>query len=145
MRVSTALGRPPGAASDPGPAGEALLLAGARGYVMSVSAGNTSIHCAMRPAVSTVRTDTNGAKIRIVSSEIIGVSARFRSGFVLILAPFVTVTYSDQSEETVFAGELFYWPPGHSVRVGADAELILFSPQIEHCRVVNHLKKQLSA
>ena len=57
----------------------------------------------------------------------------------------VTITYSDQSEETVSRGELFYWPPGHSVRVGADAELILFSPQIEHCRVIEHLKKQLTA
>jgi len=55
----------------------------------------------------------------------------------------VTVTYSDGNEETVSAGELFYWPPGHSVRVGADAEIILFSPQAEHCRVIDHLNKQL--
>jgi hypothetical protein len=55
----------------------------------------------------------------------------------------VTVSYADGSEETVTAGELFYWPPGHSVRVGADAELILFSPQAEHCKVVDHLKRQL--
>ena len=56
----------------------------------------------------------------------------------------VTVSYSDETEETVVAGELFYWPPGHSVRVGADAEIILFSPQAEHCTVVEHLKKQLA-
>jgi hypothetical protein len=55
----------------------------------------------------------------------------------------VTVTYSDGSEETISAGELFYWPPGHSVRVGRDAEIILFSPQAEHCAVVDHLNKQL--
>ncbi len=56
----------------------------------------------------------------------------------------VTVSYSDGTEETVVGGELFYWPPGHSVRVGADAEIILFSPQAEHCTVVEHLKRQLA-
>ncbi len=55
----------------------------------------------------------------------------------------VTVTYSDRTEETVTAGDLFYWPPAHTVRVGADAEIILFSPQVEHCKVVNHLHRQL--
>ncbi|CAN5180593.1 hypothetical protein BH20ACI2_BH20ACI2_03480 [soil metagenome] len=55
----------------------------------------------------------------------------------------VTVTYSDGKEETVNGGDLFYWPAGHSVRVGRDAEIILFSPQAEHCEVVEHLKKQL--
>ena len=56
----------------------------------------------------------------------------------------VTVTYSNGTEETVVGGELFYWPPGHSVRVGSDAEVILFSPQTEHCAVVEHLRKQLA-
>lgn len=55
----------------------------------------------------------------------------------------VTVTYSDQREETVSSGDLFYWPPGHTIRVGSNAELILFSPQMEHCKVVDHLRKQL--
>ncbi len=57
----------------------------------------------------------------------------------------VTITYGDGGTETVVGGELFYWPPGHSVRVGADAEIVLFSPQAEHCAVVAHLKKQLGA
>ena len=56
----------------------------------------------------------------------------------------VTVTYSDGTEETVSGGEIFYWPPGHSIRVGIDAEIILFSPQAEHCAVVDHLKSQLT-
>ena len=30
--------------------------------------------------------------------------------------------------ETVKAGDLFYWPPGHNVRVDADAEIVMFSP-----------------
>jgi hypothetical protein len=55
----------------------------------------------------------------------------------------VTVSYGDGNVETVGGGDLFYWPPGHSVRVGADAEIILFSPQAEHCAVIEHLGKQL--
>lgn len=55
----------------------------------------------------------------------------------------VTVTYSDGKEETINGGDLSYWPPGHTVRVAKDAELILFSPQKEHCEVVDHLRKQL--
>ncbi len=55
----------------------------------------------------------------------------------------VTLTYSDGREEIVRGGDLFYWPPGHSVRVGQDAEIILFSPQNEHCAVVEHLRGQL--
>ena len=45
---------------------------------------------------------------------------------------------------TIRSGDMFYWPPGHTVRVGSDAELIMFSPQAEHCAVVNHLRKQLA-
>ena len=56
----------------------------------------------------------------------------------------VIVTYSNGEEETVSEGDLFYWPPGHSVRVAEDAELILFSPQHEHCPVVDHIKTQLT-
>lgn len=55
----------------------------------------------------------------------------------------VTVSYATGEEETVNSGDLFYWPPGHSVRVGKDAEIVLFSPQAEHCRVVDHLHRQL--
>ncbi len=57
----------------------------------------------------------------------------------------ITVTYADGSNETVHGGDLFYWPPGHTVAVAQNAELILFSPQQEHCAVVEHLRKQLSS
>ena len=56
----------------------------------------------------------------------------------------VTVTYRNGSEEVVSGGDLFYWPPGHTVRVGVDAEIILFSPQAEHCAVVEHVAKKLN-
>ena len=57
----------------------------------------------------------------------------------------ITVTYSDDSEEVIAGGDLFYWPPGHTVKVGRDAEVILFSPQNEHGPVIDHLKKMMGA
>lgn len=57
----------------------------------------------------------------------------------------VTVTYHNGQSETVSGGDLFYWPPGHTVKASKDAEIILFSPQAEHCRVVDHVKKQVGA
>ena len=56
----------------------------------------------------------------------------------------VTVTYRDGKSEVVNGGDLFYWPPGHTVRVTQDAEIILFSPQHEHGKVLDHLLAQLS-
>ena len=56
----------------------------------------------------------------------------------------VTVTYHDGVEETISGGDIFYWPAGHTVKVSEDAEIILFSPQAEHCIVVDHLRKQLA-
>jgi hypothetical protein len=40
---------------------------------------------------------------------------------------------------------LFYLPPGHSVASLHGAEIVLFSPQNEHCAVVEHIRKQLAA
>jgi hypothetical protein len=57
----------------------------------------------------------------------------------------VTVTFDDGQSEEVSAGDLFYWPPGHTVRADADAEIILFSPQHEHTQVIDHLSRQLNS
>jgi hypothetical protein len=51
----------------------------------------------------------------------------------------VVVNYIDGTEETCSGSDLFYWPPGHSVRVAEDAEVILFSPQAEHTQVMDHM------
>jgi hypothetical protein len=51
----------------------------------------------------------------------------------------VVVTYTDGREETCVGDDLFHWPPGHSVRVVQDAEVILFSPQVEHAQVLEHM------
>ncbi len=52
----------------------------------------------------------------------------------------ITVTYADGTHEQVTSGDLFYWPPGHTVKVGTDAEVILFSPQVEHSAVIDHMR-----
>jgi hypothetical protein len=51
----------------------------------------------------------------------------------------LTTTDVNGVQETVNAHDLFYWPPGHNVRVDADAEIIMFSPQREHTQVINHM------
>lgn len=56
----------------------------------------------------------------------------------------LTVTYADKSEEVITGGDLFYWPPGHTVRVGKDAEVILFSPQDEHGKVIDHMVRKMA-
>ena len=62
-----------------------------------------------------------------------------------MLAGQVVVTYTDESQETCSASDLFYWPPGHSVRVVEDAEVILFSPQVAHTHVMDHMLAQMGA
>ena len=60
-----------------------------------------------------------------------------------MLAGDVVVSYADGTTEQCRSGELFYWPPGHSVRVERDAELIMFSPQAEHSEVMDHILAKL--
>ncbi len=51
----------------------------------------------------------------------------------------LTTTDAKGVEEIVNGNDLFYWPPGHNVKVNADAEIIMFSPQHEHTKVINHM------
>jgi hypothetical protein len=60
-----------------------------------------------------------------------------------MLAGSVVVRYTDGTEETCSAEDLFYWPPGHSVRVVDDAEVILFSPAVEHSDVLDHMLSRM--
>ncbi len=55
----------------------------------------------------------------------------------------VTTTDAAGRQETVKANDLFYWPAGHNVKVIADAELIMFSPQREHLHVIDHMREKL--
>jgi hypothetical protein len=51
----------------------------------------------------------------------------------------LTTTNADGVQETVNANDLFYWPPGHNVKVDSDAEIVMFSPQHEHSQVIEHV------
>lgn len=57
----------------------------------------------------------------------------------------LTTTDAQGAQETVSANDLFYWPAGHNVRVDADAELVMFSPQREHTLVIDHMIGKTSA
>lgn len=57
----------------------------------------------------------------------------------------LVVSFVGGRESTFCGGDMFFWPPGHSVRVVDDAELILFSPQREHVAVIDHMLGKLAA
>ncbi len=56
-----------------------------------------------------------------------------------MIAGELVVTYTDGRSDTCKESDLFYWSPGHSVRVVKDAEIVLFSPEREHTDVLNHM------
>jgi hypothetical protein len=57
----------------------------------------------------------------------------------------ITTTNAQGVQETVNTNDLFYWPPGHNVKVEDDAEIIMFSPQREHSVVIDHMIEKTSA
>ncbi len=62
-----------------------------------------------------------------------------------VLSGQVVVSYTEGTEESCAGGDLFYWPPGHSVRVLDDAEVILFSPQVHHEQVMGHMLAKMGS
>jgi hypothetical protein len=62
-----------------------------------------------------------------------------------VLKGSIHVSYADGSEETVNAGEVYYWPPGHTVRVDEDYEAVEFSPSGPMGEVIEHLKSKLQS
>ena len=55
----------------------------------------------------------------------------------------LTVSFADGQTEVVSASDLFYWPPGHTVKADEDTEMILFSPEHEHTQVIDHIHSQV--
>ncbi len=53
------------------------------------------------------------------------------------------VNFADGHNETVAASDLFYWPPGHTVKVDEHTEMILFSPEHEHTLVMDHILEKV--
>ncbi len=57
----------------------------------------------------------------------------------------LTTTDAIGVQETVKENDLFYWPPGHNVKVDVDAEIVMFSPQHEHSHVIDHMIKKVAS
>ena len=60
-----------------------------------------------------------------------------------VLQGAITTTYTSGEVETAKEGDLFYWPPGHTVKADEDTEMILFSPQHEHNQVMSHIMEKM--
>ncbi|MET0146799.1 MAG: cupin domain-containing protein [Ilumatobacteraceae bacterium] len=57
----------------------------------------------------------------------------------------LVVSYTGgRPDDACSGGDVFYWPAGHSVRVVADAEIILFSPQAQHAAVMAHMRTAMA-
>lgn len=55
----------------------------------------------------------------------------------------IAVTYADGTEETVTTGDLYYWPPGHTIRMVKDTTYVEFSPTEEMAHVLAHVKGKM--
>lgn len=55
----------------------------------------------------------------------------------------LTVSFADGSQEIAVSNDLFYWPPGHTIKADLATEMILFSPQHEHSQVIDHILEKV--
>ena len=61
-----------------------------------------------------------------------------------VLQGSIHVRYADGREEVVRAGDVYYWPPGHTVWVDEDYEAVEFSPSGPMCDLIDHLNAKLA-
>jgi hypothetical protein len=61
----------------------------------------------------------------------------------LLLNGSVRVRYADGRQETVEAGEVFYWPPGHTVWTEDGFESLQISLRAEMARTLTHVRAKL--
>lgn len=57
----------------------------------------------------------------------------------------INVRYADGHTERVKAGDVYYWPPGHTVWVDEDYEAIEFSPSGPMGELIEHLKSKMQS
>jgi hypothetical protein len=70
-------------------------------------------------------------------------SASARTGGT-VLGGLIHVRYADGTGETVSAGDVYYWPPGHTVRVDEDYEALEFSPSAAMFQGIDPLNSKLT-
>ncbi len=63
----------------------------------------------------------------------------------MVLKGAINLRYADGKTERVEAGQVYYWPPGHTVWVDEDYSAVEFSPADEMGRVIEHLKEKMGA
>ena len=56
----------------------------------------------------------------------------------------IKVDYQDGTSEVVEAGDLYYWPPGHTIAVEGDTRYIEFSPADQLGEVLDHVVSKLA-
>ena len=57
----------------------------------------------------------------------------------------IRIFYDDKTEEVSRAGDVYYWPAGHTGIVEEDVKFLEFSPQVEFKEVMDHIGKKMSA
>ena len=57
----------------------------------------------------------------------------------------IRVDYQDGTTEIVEAGDLYYWPPGHTIAAEGDTRYVEFSPSDGLARVLDHVVAQMGA
>lgn len=55
----------------------------------------------------------------------------------------IKVDYQDGSSEIVEPGDLYYWPPGHTIAVQGDTRYVEFSPADALAEVLDHVVSKL--
>lgn len=60
-----------------------------------------------------------------------------------VIAGEITVRYSDETKEVDEAGDLIYWPPGHTLWVDEDTGSVLFSPHNDHTAVFEQMAAKM--
>ena len=63
----------------------------------------------------------------------------------IVLSGSITVRYADGTEETTRAGELYYWPAGHTGWTDEGVTFVEFSPAEAIAPVLAHLAEQVAA
>ena len=61
-----------------------------------------------------------------------------------VLSGSITVRYADGSEETTRAGELYYWPGGHTGWTDDGVRFLEFSPTSDIAPVLTHFAAQFA-
>ncbi len=55
----------------------------------------------------------------------------------------IRVNYEDGTEELVSSGEIYFWPPGHTVVVEEAVKMVEFSPHDQMSQVLAHVVGKL--